>query len=526
MFGSQNSGWQSEGGKVGVYIMSNDKAGPLWPRLKEFFTSSSYFKTSHVDEPYRTASRQEMPDWNPSSSNADEALIPSLSALRNQSRDLDRNESLARGPIENYVTNVVADGLRPQARIDHELLEIPEAKAREFERQAERIFELHMRKNTADFHGKANFPTLQAQVLRAVLLDGDCLVIRRYRERTLGILPVSLQLIEGARLRYPAISLNPKTDIREGVELDATGMPVAYHVAKTGTDQFLGAETVRVPRFDDTGAPAVLHIFSKRLPEQSRGEPLLAPVIKKFKEISDYTEAEIRAAVVNAFFAIYVTSEMGSVFGDRASAHLARQQEERPRERKFRKFGPGGLMVDLLPGEKVDNGAPGRPNSNFDPFVQAVIKQIGIGLGLPYEVLTQHYSSSYSAARAAILEAWKSFKVWRAWLVSEFCQPVWEWVISDAIERGLLDAPGFEDPLKRHGWLSTQWAGTEMGSIDPLKDAKANEVEVSAGLRTRRSIVESQGRDFDKHVRDHEAEKRTFSENVASPEFDQASKKA
>jgi capsid protein len=65
-----------------------------------------------------------------------------------------------------------------------------------------------------------------------------------------------------------------------------------------------------------------------------------------------------------------------------------------------------------------------------------------------------------------------------------------------------------------------------MGSIDPLKDAKANEVEVSAGLRTRRSIVESQGRDFDKHVRDHEAEKRTFSENAASPEFDQASKEA
>lgn len=167
-------------------------------------------------------------------------------------------------------------------------------------------------------------------------------------------------------------------------------------------------------------------------------------------------------------------------------------------------------MVDLLPGEKVDSGAPGRPNSNFDPFVQAVIKQIG--LGLPYEVLTKHYSSSYSAARAAILEAWKSFKVWRAWLVPEFCQPVWEWVISDAIERDLLDAPGFADPLKRHGWLSTQWAGTEMGSIDPLKDAKASEVEVKAGLRTRRSIVESQGRDFDKHVRDHEAEKRAFEE--------------
>jgi lambda family phage portal protein len=498
--------------------MFNSDGASLWSKLKGILSQRIYFETPQVDEPYRTASGASIPDWNPSSSNADEALLPSLSALRNQSRDLDRNESLARGPIENYVTNVVADGLRPQARIDHELLGISEAKAREFERKAERVFELHMRNDTADFHGKANFQTIQAQVLRAALLDGDCLVIRRHRERPHGILPICLQLIEGARLKSPAVIKSPRIDIREGVELDSTGMPVAYHLAKTGADHFLGSETVRVPRFDNSGSPTVLHIFSKRLPEQNRGEPLLAPVIRKFKEVSDYTEAEIRAAVVNAFFAIYVTSEMGSVFGDRANAHLARQVEEKPKERKFQKFGPGGLMVDLLPGEKVDNGAPGRPNSNFDPFVQAVIKQIGIGLGLPYEVLTQHYSSSYSAARAAILEAWKSFKVWRSWLVAEFCQPAWEWVISDAIERGLIDAPGFDDPLKRQAWLSTQWAGTEMGSIDPLKDAKANDVEVNAGLRTRRSIVESQGRDFDKHVRDYGTEKLTFEQPTLSVE--------
>ncbi len=482
----------------------------LWSKVKGIFQASSYFETPPVDEPYRTASRLEPVEWNPSSSNADEALLPSLSALRNQSRDLDRNESLARGPLENIVTNVVADGLRPQARIDHELLGIPERAAREFERKAERIFDLHMRKDTADFHGKANFQTIQAQVMRAALLDGDCLVIRRERERPLSILSTCLQVIEGARLRNPAFAPNPKIDIREGVELDGSGMPVAFHIARTDVDHFLGSETMRVPRFDDDGVQAVLHIFPKRLPGQSRGEPFLAPVISKFKQISDYSEAELKAAVLNAFFATYVTSELGAVFGDRSTAHLVKASDEKPRQRKFNKFGPGGLMIDLLPGEKVENAAPGRPNSNFDPFVQAVIKQIGIGLGLPYEVMTQHFSSSYSAARAAILEAWKAFKVWRSWLVAEFCQPVWEWVITDAIEKGLLSAPGFDDPLKRHAFLATQWAGTEMGSIDPLKEAKAHEVEILSSVKSRRSIVESQGRDFDKNARECSEERLTF----------------
>ncbi|MDQ3231869.1 MAG: hypothetical protein M3Q07_08625, partial [Pseudobdellovibrionaceae bacterium] len=70
----------------------------------------------------------------------------------------------------------------------------------------------------------------------------------------------------------------------------------------------------------------------------------------------------------------------------------------------------------------------------------------------------------------------------------------------------------FEDPLKRHSYLCTQWAGTEMGSIDPLKEAKAHEVEILSGVKSRRSIVESQGRDFDKQAREHEVEKNIFSD--------------
>src|SRR6478609_3081747 len=165
----------------------------IWSKLREFFGGLPWHETPLVDSPYRSTSRSSSiaQEWYPSSSNADEALLPSLGTLRDQSRDLDRNESLARGALENYVTNVVADGLRPQARIDHELIGIPEAKAREFERRAEKIFELHMSKDTGDFHGKANFQSLQAQVLRATLLDGDCLVIRRYRVKPGGILPTT-----------------------------------------------------------------------------------------------------------------------------------------------------------------------------------------------------------------------------------------------------------------------------------------------------------------------------------------------
>jgi capsid protein len=257
------------------------------------------------DAPYRSTSRENTATsaWFPASGSTDDALLGAMRTLRDQSRDLDRNEGLARGAIENYVTNVVSDGLRPQSRVDHKLLGVTEKRARKFEQMAETIFDMHMGSDSADFHGIASFPLMQAQVLRAAFLDGDCIAVRRISKRPGIVLPVSIQLIDGSRLRNPTRNVNPDTDIREGVEY-RNGFPVAYHVAKPGRDFFLGTETVRVPRIDGDGETLALHVFQQRLIGQSRGEPLLAPIIEKFKQISRYFDKLMRELEEEkAFFA-------------------------------------------------------------------------------------------------------------------------------------------------------------------------------------------------------------------------------
>ncbi|HYX36386.1 MAG TPA: hypothetical protein VE954_25045, partial [Oligoflexus sp.] len=72
--------------------------------------------------------------------------------------------------------------------------------------------------------------------------------------------------------------------------------------------------------------------------------------------------------------------------------------------------------------------------------------------------------------------------------------------------RGLLSAPGFNDPIKRQIYLSAEWIGATMQSIDPLKDAKADEIRLKSGVASRRSIVEEQGRDYEKLRREIENE--------------------
>ncbi|MCL5460146.1 phage portal protein, partial [Loigolactobacillus coryniformis] len=56
-----------------------------------------------------------------------------------------------------------------------------------------------------------------------------------------------------------------------------------------------------------------------------------------------------------------------------------------------------GKAVNLLPVEDVVSTTPGRPNPQFDPFWQAMVRQIGMAIEMPFEVLVMHFQSSYTA---------------------------------------------------------------------------------------------------------------------------------
>ncbi len=79
--------------------------------------------------------------------------------------------------------------------------------------------------------------------------------------------------------------------------------------------------------------------------------------------------------------------------------------------------------------------------------------------------------------------------------------------MTEAVLRGLISAPGFDEPFKRRIYLSVEWIGSTMASIDPLKDAKADEVNITKNqTESRRSVVERDGRDYEKLKRELEDE--------------------
>lgn len=139
----------------------------------------------------------------------------------------------------------------------------------------------------------------------------------------------------------------------------------------------------------------------------------------------------------------------------------------------------------MQPNESIEIADPKRPNQAFDPFVQAVLRQIGVALELPFEILIKHFTASYSAAQAALVEAWKFFSARRRWLAIQFCKPVYDMVISEAVARGILDAPCFfSHPLIREAYLGADWVGPPRGQIDQYKEIRAAEKRIEIGITT------------------------------------------
>ncbi len=428
--------------------------------------------------------KRSMSEWRTSGGSADADLEPDRATLIERSRDLCRNAPLARGAVNTVVTSVVGTGLTVQSRIDREVL-APVFRggggaADAWERAAEREFRLWAESPDCDITRTQTFAGLQSMAFRAVLESGDVFPIRRFVERPGRRLGTCLQMIEADRVANP----NHRRDTAEltaGVYRDAFGAPVAYNVLNEHPGNAYGVwsgEGVRVPAFDASGDRIVYHLFDRLRPEQTRGVPYLAPVIETLKQLDRYTEAEIMAAVVSGMFTVFVKTEdgdpttnpLGTVGGGGAGGDV--------------KLGSGAI-VDLAKGEDVSIADPKRPNVAFDPFVMAVLRQIGVALELPFEILIKHFTASYSASQAAILEAWRFFAARRKWLAVSFCQPVYEAVIAEAVARGRITAPGFEaDPMIRAAYLGADWIGPPRGQIDQNKEASAAEKWIGMGVKT------------------------------------------
>lgn len=441
-----------------------------------------------------SVSRHTLRGWRSPKGDANADTLPDLPELRARSRDLVRNAPLGAAAINTECTHVVGTGLAYQCAIDAEALGLSEDQAKDLKRLITSEWRLFAEGsgNFCDITRLQNFYGLQELVYRSAQESGDVLAIPlsiTLDKRPGSVYRLAIQVVEGDRLSTPD-GKRGDASIADGIESDANGTPLRYHICTThpgAWDRKAKREWQPVLAFGPTtGRRNVLHLFHRRRPGQSRGVPILAPVVESLKQISRYTEAELNAAVTSAVNTLFVKMDQDafkSVFNDEGQDKIL--ESAMKWDGSISTDGPETKAINLLPGEEVENPTPGRPNEKFAPFVEAIFWQVGAALEIPKEVLIKAYNSSYSAARAALLDAWRHFRVRRQWLADSFCQPIFEIWLDEAVATGRIRAPGyFTDPRIAAAYRAAKWVGDGTGSIDPSKEVAAAKERVDMGLTT------------------------------------------
>ena len=476
--------------------------------------------------------RRALKGFIPNSGSPNEDINWNNATLRQRARMLHMSAPVATSAINTNRTKVIGTGLTLKSTVDREVLGISAEAAKEWQRNTEAEFAMWAsQKQNCDATGVNNFEGLQQTALVAWLSSGDVFgLIKRAAPTANNPYSLRIHLIEADRVATPddfmgngfslrmtdGINKTNGNPIYDGVEVDKNGMIAAYHIRSDypGQIPIVNRETVwtRVEAYGGlTGFPNILQVMNSERPDQYRGVTYLAPVIEPLLQLRRYTESELAAALIQSYFSAWILTnsdtsqipinEVGA--GDIAGIQgiPANNPDEVSRNPNEHEMGPG-TVLHLEPGEDVKFGNPNIPTAGFETFVKTVCRIIGAGLEIPYDVLMKEFNASYSASRAALLEAWEAIRMRRKWFVDDFCQPVYEIWLAEAVALGRIKAPRFfDDPLIRDAWTKARFIGPVPGSLDPTKEAKAAIMNVDQGFKTHEQVTTEQGGgDWDENI--------------------------
>ena len=320
----------------------------------------------------------------------------------------------------------------------------------------------------------SDLTSILMQLARSLVGAGEALV--RFITNERGEVKVQVLLPEQLDA-----SVNKETGdgnvVVAGVEFDALGRIVAYHIRANPDLGYVATQATRVVAAD------VVHLFERRWPGQTRGLSWLAPVATRIVELDALEDAGLVKAKTSALMCGVVRDLDGQ------GTSVADLNAMMPLE-------PGAMVGPLPPGADI-SWTPTSDFQGIDAFTRHMVRSIAAGVGLPYELLAADMSqTNYSSAKMGMENFKRKVKGIRASiLVSGFLRPLWQRFVTLEVLSGRLNAPSFTrdpSPFFDVSFIFPTWA-----ALDPLKESQAYQILLGSGLVSRQQIISELGRDPD-----------------------------
>lgn len=390
--------------------------------------------------------------------------------------------------INKFTMWLIGSGLKLEAQPLKKILEAEGIKIEgtNFAETVEARFGLFAKSKRADHKGLQTLHQLEKAAYKNACTAGDVLVILRVVDGD-----VKVQLVDAEHIRTPlGVKLAEGNRIYQGVEVDAEGRHVAYHVAKVGgLYEFERIEAVGA----QTGFTFAYLVYkNKQRIDDHRGLTILTTVLETMKKMERYKEATVGSAEERQKIVYQIVHGMSSSGEDpleNVTAKMFTQGnnediDDNPKD-------VNGVQLDdnvTATTEKTTFNMPidsemktleSKNELTFKEFYMTLFDIICAAIGIPPNVALSRYDDNFSASRAAIKDWENTLMVERDDFSTQFWQPIYQLWLTLQVINNKVQAPGYlkaimqKDAYVVEAYQNARYVGAPVPHIDPVKEVEA-----------------------------------------------------
>lgn len=453
----------------------------------------------------------DMQGWMPWIRSPDAEINVNRDRMAARARDLVRNDGWANGSVNRLLDGMIGSHFFPIPRPNWRVL------AREFgprfdlawcaEFQSAVRGEYDVWAHDPGFHCDATRSQSLTQMFntaaRAKCVEGDGLALLMWNPDAVAAggarYATTLQLIDPDRLSNPLEDID-SADRRGGVQIDKLGAPIGYHIRRAHQyDWYNSVESITwdyFPRETGWGRPVMVHAFDRERAGQHRGIGILHQVLSRFRQMVQYDDAALKAAIVRATLGFFITSQRdenqvrdsleamgGQAADDFFQTLAAALYQQQP-------ITMNGVRTPVLPpGDKMQMVSPNTRVDDYTAIQDAGHRHIAQNTGQSSVEVSNDFSKlNYSSFRGAMLQASRTLIRRRADFAIGFAQPVYSAWLEEVVERFPEIMPrgiGSDQFLAMRAALcQARWIGPGRGWVDPVKERQGEVLGLDAGFGT------------------------------------------
>ena len=434
------------------------------------------------------------------------------SQVNSLSLDLVNNHSLVKYGMELAISYMLgSNGLSLTVQLDAKRLGITDDQAEAIAEQMENIWIQWANCTTSDQQNTETFHQQVETALRRWWTTGEILFRFPWGDVGSAGLRTRAKAFDPGRIWPQGQKIPQNANVIDGIEFDPNGNPTAVYILPRARQ--VGSSNVEMWQFGSPERSPFQTLWGRPITVLAIGDRAAPGVFRGMSPIA--------AAIASAIAGDHLSDVTLRQLAAQASIVFALESPLDPEEAK-RTFFPDDQPIDRLAaiadhlmssplqftpetvsivptGSKLTAVQGQQPTTGYDIFTRRLLQELARGLGLDYAELTGDFSqTNFSASRMAQNGPWAIITRRRHSLIEPLYQAAFKCVMEEAFSRNMIElpdnAPSFYDA--EHLWLNATFAGPTKPTIDPVKEANANSVELSNGTTSLTEIAARNGTDW------------------------------